>query len=110
MKTGKMAFAVMGIVLAGVLAASAVQLPAAQHSKALNPLLERARTEPIPVVWFHSGVASDCPVTTAATNNIAAAALAAEKLPALSGDQGEIAGIVHDQTSRTGIDRRDGFL
>src|SRR5207253_9628686 len=30
MKTGKMAFAVIGIVLAGVLAASAVQIPAAQ--------------------------------------------------------------------------------
>jgi ribose transport system substrate-binding protein len=26
------------------------------------------------------------------------------------GDSGEVAVIVHDQTSRTGIDRRDGFL
>ncbi|HTD48058.1 MAG TPA: ABC transporter substrate-binding protein [bacterium] len=181
MKTGKMAFAVMGIVLAGVLAASAVQIPAAQpagrpyipliskgfqhqfwqavkqgalqaakdynvsvtfegpesesmvdkqiemlqaaldkhpsaiglaalDSKAVIPLLERARTEHIPVIGFDSGVDSDIPVTTAATNNIAAAALAADKLAALIGDQGEIAVIVHDQTSRTGIDRRDGFV
>jgi ribose transport system substrate-binding protein len=28
----------------------------------------------------------------------------------LIGDSGEVAVIVHDQTSRTGIDRRDGFL
>ena len=28
----------------------------------------------------------------------------------LIGDAGEVAVIVHDQTSRTGIDRRDGFL
>ena len=181
MKTGKMAFAVMGIVLAGVLAASAVQIPAAQpagrpyipliskgfqhqfwqavkqgalqaakdynvsvtfegpesesmvdkqiemlqaaldkhpsaiglaalDSKAVIPLLERARTEHIPVIGFDSGVDSDIPVTTAATNNVAAAALAADKLAALIGDQGEIAVIVHDQTSRTGIDRRDGFV
>ncbi|HEX9246319.1 MAG TPA: ABC transporter substrate-binding protein [bacterium] len=181
MKTGKMAFAMMGIVLAGVLAASAVQIPAAQpagrpyipliskgfqhqfwqavkqgalqaakdynvsvtfegpesesmvdkqiemlqaaldkhpsaiglaalDSKAVIPLLERARTDHIPVIGFDSGVDSDIPVTTAATNNVAAAALAADKLAALIGDQGEIAVIVHDQTSRTGIDRRDGFV
>ena len=28
----------------------------------------------------------------------------------LIGGEGEVAVIVHDQTSRTGIDRRDGFL
>jgi len=28
----------------------------------------------------------------------------------LIGDEGEVAVIVHDQTSRTGIDRRDGFV
>jgi len=54
-------------------------------------------------------VDSDIPVTTAATNNVAAASLAADKMAALIGNAGEIAVIVHDQTSRTGIDRRDGF-
>src|SRR5438445_5759641 len=83
---------------------------AALDSKAVIPLLERARTGHIPVIGFDSGVDSDIPVTTAATNNVAAAALAADKLAALIGDQGEIAVIVHDQTSRTGIDRRDGFV
>ncbi len=181
MKTGKMVFVVAGALLAGMLVAPAVQLPAAQpankpyiamiskgfqhqfwqavkqgaeraakdlnvtitfegpesesmvdkqiemlqaalnkkpsaiglaalDSKAVIPLLERARAQHIPVVGFDSGVDSPIPVTTAATNNLAAAALAADKMAALIGNQGEIALIVHDQTSRTGIDRRDGFV
>ena len=83
---------------------------AALDSKAVIPLLERARTLHIPVIGFDSGVDSDIPVTTAATNNVAAAALAADKMAALIGNAGEIALVVHDQTSRTGIDRRDGFV
>ena len=82
---------------------------AALDSKAAIPLLEKAKASKIPVVGFDSGVDSDIPVTTAATDNIAAAALAADKMAALIGNEGEIALIVHDQTSRTGIDRRDGF-
>ena len=41
---------------------------------------------------------------------LAAAALAADKMAELIGDAGEVALVVHDQTSRTGIDRRDGFV
>lgn len=82
---------------------------AALDSKALVPLLERAKKEGIPVVGFDSGVDSDIPVATAATDNVAAAALAADKMVELIGGSGEVAVIVHDQTSRTGIDRRDGF-
>lgn len=83
---------------------------AALDTKALVPLLERAKSEGIPVVGFDSGVDSDIPVATAATNNVAAAALAADKMAELIGGSGEVAVIVHDQTSRTGIDRRDGFV
>jgi ribose transport system substrate-binding protein len=83
---------------------------AALDSQALVPLLERAQAEGIPVVGFDSGVDSDIPVTTAATDNIAAAATAADKMAELIGGEGEVAVIVHDQTSRTGIDRRDGFV
>ena len=83
---------------------------AALDSKAVIPLLERARALHIPVIGFDSGVDSNIPVTTAATNNVAAAAAAADKMAALIGNAGEIAVIVHDQTSRTGIDRRDGFV
>jgi ribose transport system substrate-binding protein len=83
---------------------------AALDSQAATPLLERAKAANIPVVGFDSGVESDIPVTTAATDNIAAAGAAADKMAELIGDSGEVAVIVHDQTSRTGIDRRDGFV
>ncbi len=82
---------------------------AALDSQAAIPLLERAKAENIPVVGFDSGVDSDIPVTTAATDNIAAAAEAARKMAELIGDSGEVAVIAHDQTSRTGIDRVKGF-
>jgi len=83
---------------------------AALDSKALIPMLERAEKEGIPVIGFDSGVDSDIPLSTAATDNLAAAALAADKMVELIGGSGEVAVIVHDQTSRTGIDRRDGFV
>jgi ribose transport system substrate-binding protein len=83
---------------------------AALDSKAVIPLLEEAQAAGIPVIGFDSGVDSDIPVATAATDNIAAAGLAADKMAELIGDEGEVAVIVHDQTSRTGIDRRDGFV
>jgi ribose transport system substrate-binding protein len=83
---------------------------AALDSQALIPQLEEAQSKGIPVVGFDSGVDSDIPVTTAATDNIAAAAAAADKMAELIGEEGKVAVIVHDQTSRTGIDRRDGFV
>ena len=83
---------------------------AALDSKAAVPLLEEADEAGIPVVGFDSGVDSDIPVTTATTDNIAAAALAADKMAELIGGEGEVAVIAHDQTSRTGIDRVDGFV
>ena len=83
---------------------------AALDSKAAIPLLKKAQAAKIPVVAFDSGVDSDIPVTTATTDNIAAAALAADKMAELIGKSGDVAVVVHDQTSRTGIDRRDGFV
>ncbi len=83
---------------------------AALDSKAAIPLLEQAKAANIPVVGFDSGVDSDIPVTTAATDNIAAAGAAADKMAEMIGGAGEIALIVHDQTSATGIGRRDGFV
>ena len=83
---------------------------AAVDSKAAIPLLQKAKAANIPVIGFDSGVDSDIPVTTAATDNIAAAAKAADKMAELIGaDGGEVAVIAHDQTSRTGIDRVKGF-
>jgi ribose transport system substrate-binding protein len=82
---------------------------AALDSKAAIPLLQKAKDANIPVVGFDSGVDSDIPVTTAATDNIAAAGEAAKKMAGLIGDTGEVAIVAHDQTSRTGIDRVKGF-
>ncbi len=82
---------------------------AALDSKAAIPLLQKAKDQNIPVIGFDSGVDSDIPVTTAATDNIAAAAMAADKMAELIGGKGEVAIIAHDQTSRTGIDRVKGF-
>jgi ribose transport system substrate-binding protein len=83
---------------------------AALDSKAAIPLLKKAQAEKIPVIAFDSGVDSDIPLTTCATDNLAAAAVAADKMAEMIGNSGEVALVVHDQTSRTGIDRRDGFL
>jgi ribose transport system substrate-binding protein len=83
---------------------------AALDSKAVIPQLEKAKAANIPVVGFDSGVDSDIPVTTAATDNIAAAGEAADRMAQMIGDSGEVALVVHDQTSRTGTDRRDGFV
>jgi len=83
---------------------------AALDSKAAIPLLKKAQAEKIPVIAFDSGVDSDIPVTTATTDNLKAAGLAADKMAELIGKEGDVAVVVHDQTSRTGIDRRDGFL
>jgi len=82
---------------------------AAVDSKAFIPLLEKAKAANIPVIGFDSGVDSDIPLATAATDNIAAAAAAADKMAELIGGSGEVAVIAHDQTSRTGIDRVKSF-
>ncbi len=83
---------------------------AALDSKASAPLMDQAKAQKIPVIAFDSGVESDVPVTTAATDNKAAAAEAAKHLAELIDNKGKVAVVVHDQTSRSGIDRRDGFL
>ena len=83
---------------------------AALDSKAAIPLLKKAQAAKIPIIAFDSGVDSDIPMTTATTDNKAAAGLAADKMAQLIGDAGEVGLVVHDQTSRTGIDRRDGFV
>ena len=83
---------------------------AALDSKASAGLLQQAKNQKIPVVAFDSGVESDIPVTTAATDNKAAAAEAAKHMAELIGNKGKVAMVVHDQTSASGKDRRDGFI
>jgi ribose transport system substrate-binding protein len=83
---------------------------AALDSKAAGQYLQQAKDKGIPVVGFDSGVDSDIPVTTVATDNSVAAGVAADKLAEAIGGSGKVAVIVHDQTSQTGITRRDGFV
>lgn len=83
---------------------------AALDSQAATPLLQQADAAGIPIIAFDSGVDSDIPLTTATTDNVAAAALAADVMAELIGGEGKVAVVAHDQTSRTGIDRRDGFV
>lgn len=83
---------------------------AALDSQAAIPLLRQASEAGIPIIAFDSGVDSDIPMATATTDNVAAAALAADKMAGFLGGEGKVAVVAHDQTSRTGIDRRDGFL
>ncbi|MEL6102841.1 MAG: ABC transporter substrate-binding protein [Pseudomonadota bacterium] len=83
---------------------------AALDSQAAIPLLRDAQSREVPIIAFDSGVDSDIPLTTASTDNVAAAALAADRMAELLGGAGKVAVVAHDQTSRTGIDRRDGFV
>lgn len=83
---------------------------AALDSEAAAPLLQQAKDSGIPVIAFDSGVDSDIPLTTAATDNVAAAEEAAKQMSELIGGEGKVAMIVHDQTSLTGQQRRDGFI
>ncbi|MQA93923.1 MAG: substrate-binding domain-containing protein [Streptosporangiales bacterium] len=83
---------------------------AALDSRAAAPLLQQAKAKNIPVIAFDSGVESDIPLTTAATDSKAAAAEAAKRMSEALGGKGKVAMVVHDQTSLTGTQRRDGFI
>ncbi len=83
---------------------------AALDSKAEVPLLKKAHDAGIPIVAFDSGVDSDLPLATCTTDNVKAAGAAADKMGEAIGGEGEIAAVIHDQTSATGIGRRDGFV
>jgi len=83
---------------------------AAVDSQAAIPVLRQIDEAGVPVIAFDSGVASDIPVTTCTTDNLASAALAADKMAEAIGGSGKVAIISHDQTSVTGIERVDGFV
>ncbi len=82
----------------------------AVDSRAATPFIERANLLGISVIGFDSGVVSPIVRTTVATDNYSAAALAGNKMAELLDGVGKVAIIVQDETSRVGIDRRDGFI
>jgi ribose transport system substrate-binding protein len=81
----------------------------ALDSTATVALLQQAQKQKIPVIGFDVGVNGFVAVTTVATDNAAAAALAAHKMAALIGGYGKVGLIVCDRTSRAAVDRADGF-
>lgn len=83
---------------------------AALDSKAAEGVLQDAKAKNIPVIAFDSGVESDIPISTASTDNKAAAAEAAKHMAELLGNKGEIGIVSHSQTATSGTDRRDGFV
>ncbi len=83
---------------------------AALDSKAAEPILKQLQAAKIPVIAFDSGVDSTIPLTTAATDNKAAAGAAAKHMAELVGNKGTVGLVIHDQTSQTGLDRRNGFI
>src|SRR5260221_7565502 len=72
---------------------------AALDTKAVLPLLQQAQTAKIPIIAFDSGVEGDIPVTTAATDNTAAAGVAADKMAEFIGGSGRAGPRVQQQTS-----------
>lgn len=83
---------------------------AALDSRAAARALEEADAKGIPIVAFDSGVESDIPVSTVATDNAAAAREAGKHMAELVGGEGKVGVIAHDQVSLSGTDRRDGFI
>lgn len=83
---------------------------AALDSKGFGPLLEKAKAASIPVIAFNNSVESDIPVTTASTDNYAAAEAAAKHMADLINHTGVVGVMAYSQTSESGIARRDGFV
>lgn len=83
---------------------------AALDSKASAPIMKQLQQNKTPVIAFDSGVDSPVPLTTAATDNKAAAAAAAKNLAERIHYKGTVGLVIHDQTSVSGIQRRDGFV
>ena len=79
-------------------------------ARAITPYLQEAQAAGIPIIAFDTGVDSPIVRTTVATDNYAAGALAADKMAEYIGGEGKVAVLVHDLTSKTGIDRSDGFV
>ena len=82
---------------------------AAIDTQAVLPDLQAAAKDGIKIIGFDAGVGGDVALTTCATDNTKAAALAAENMAKLIGNEGEVGMIVHSQTAIDGALRRDGF-
>ena len=82
---------------------------AACDATGLVSTIKKAQAAGIPVITIDSGVNSDIPVSFVATDNMAAAAKAADVLAELLGSEGEVACIPFVPGAATSIMREDGF-
>lgn len=78
--------------------------------EAVVATMEQAKEAGIPVFCYDNGVNSDILITTLATNDIAATRTLTEKIGAGCGGEGGVLVIGHDQTSKNGVDRTNGFI
>ena len=78
-------------------------------SARILPLLQKARRAHVFLIGFGHGVDSPLALTTAAPDNAAAAALAANKLAALLGGAGAVGLVLRDATAPSSIAQREGF-
>jgi len=83
---------------------------AALDPEACVALYEEAEAAGIPIVEFDAGCASDYGQNLAATDGVAAGALAAQHMAELIGGEGQVGIVGHSQINSTGIERRDGFV
>lgn len=72
--------------------------------------MEQARERNIPVVQFDAACDSDWPLNLAATDGVAAGAIAADNMARLIGEEGKVGIVSHSQINQTGVERRDGFV
>src|SRR5260370_4116648 len=83
---------------------------AALDGKADQPILQKYSDAKIPVIGFDSGVQPFVPVTTVATDNSKAGAVAADKVGVAIGGSGKVGLIVQDPVAESATSRSDGFL
>lgn len=72
--------------------------------------MEKAQAAGIPIFCYDNGVNSDIPVTTLATNDIEATRTLAEEIGKGCDGKGGVLIIGHDQTSKNGVERTNGFI
>jgi ribose transport system substrate-binding protein len=82
---------------------------AASDTQALVPSIQRATQSGIPVITIDSGVKSDLPKSHVATDNRAAAGIAAEKMAQLIHQEGKVAIVNFVAGAASAVDREEGF-
>ncbi|WP_293697041.1 ABC transporter substrate-binding protein [uncultured Agrococcus sp.] len=83
---------------------------AALDPEACLPLFDQAEAMDIPIVQFDAACNSEYGNYLAATDGVAAGALAAENMAEELGGEGTIGVVAHSQINSTSIERRDGFI